>query len=72
MRSKGCAGIPEDRSPRDRSEQMILNNYSAMQRVIALKDERLTPGLVREIHRIVTDGTLDDPTDAGQIGRAHV
>lgn len=61
--------LREDRVPRDRSEQMILNNYSAMQRVIELRDERLTPELVREIHRIVTDGTLDDPADAGRLQR---
>lgn len=61
--------LREDRAPRDRSERMILNNYSAMQRVIELKDERLTPELVREIHRIVTDGTLDDPADAGRLQR---
>lgn len=61
--------LREDRAPRDRSEQMILNNYSAMQRVIELKDERLTPELVCEIHRIVTDGTLDDPADAGRLQR---
>ena len=61
--------LREDRAPRDRSEQMILNNYSAMQRVIELRDERLTPELVCEIHRIVTDGTLDDPADAGLSAR---
>ena len=61
--------LREDQAPRDRSEQMILNNYSAMQRVIELKDERLTPELVCEIHRIVTDGTLDDPADAGRLQR---
>jgi len=61
--------LREDRAPRDRSEQMILNNYSAMQRVIELRDERLTPELVCEIHRIVTDGTLDDPADAGRLQR---
>lgn len=48
---------------------MILNNYSAMQRVIELRDERLMPELVCEIHRIVTDGTLDDPADAGRLQR---
>lgn len=61
--------LREGRAPRDRSEQMILNNYSAMQRVIELREERLTPELVREIHRIVTDGTLDDPADAGRLQR---
>ena len=48
---------------------MILNNYQAMQRIIDLKDEALTPELVSEIHRRVTAGTLDDPADAGRIQR---
>lgn len=61
--------LREDRSPRNRSERMILNNYTAMQHVIALKGEPLTPELVREIHRIVTAGTLEDPADAGRLQR---
>lgn len=55
------------RAPRDRSERMIVNNYQAMQRIVELRTEALTPALVREIHRIVTDGTLADPADAGRI-----
>lgn len=61
--------LREGRRPQDRSEQMILNNYEAMQEIIALKDEPLSPGLIREIHRRVTTGTLDDPSDAGRIQR---
>ncbi len=53
------------RPPRDRSEQMIMNNYLAMRRVQELKEEPLTPELVFELHRIVTEDTLDDPTRAG-------
>lgn len=59
--------LREGRAPRDRSERMIVNNYQAMQRIAALRTEALTPALVREIHRIVTDGTLGDPADAGRI-----
>jgi len=59
--------IRSGRRPKDRSEQMILNNYNALQRVIELKDVDLTPELVCELHRIVTDGTLDDPGAAGRI-----
>lgn len=55
------------RPPRDLSERMIVNNYLAMQRVGALRESELTPELVCEIHRIVTDGTLDDPTAAGRV-----
>jgi len=54
------------RPPRDVSERMIVNNYAAMQFIREARD-RLTPDLVREIHRIVTEGTLDDPRDAGRL-----
>ena len=46
--------------PRDRSERMILNNYRAMMFVKEWTDRQLTPRFIREIHSIVTDGTLDD------------
>ena len=46
--------------PRNRSEQMIVNNYEAMRSILEMKDEPLTPELILKIHRIVTKGTLDD------------
>ncbi|WP_062439743.1 Fic family protein [Herbidospora daliensis] len=55
------------RNPRTRDELMILNNYLAMRRVGELRGERLTPALIAEIHRIVTEGTLDDPATAGRV-----
>ena len=58
------------RSPRDRSERMILNNYQVMEQIRQLKDESFTPARVLELHRIVTDGTLDDPAAAGRLRRA--
>ncbi|MEO7717337.1 MAG: Fic family protein [Capsulimonas sp.] len=58
--------IHSGRSPRDRSERMILNNFQTMRRIGALKDEALTPELVFELHRLVTRDTLDDPTAAGR------
>jgi Fic family protein len=61
--------IREGRKPRDRSERMILNNYQTMQRIIELKDQLLTKNMIFEIHRLVTDGTLDNPTGAGRFRR---
>lgn len=55
------------REPRDHSERMILNNYLAMDRIRELVDQPLTPDLVFEIHRIVTDGTLDNPQYSGRL-----
>ncbi|MGD0018904.1 MAG: Fic family protein [Candidatus Limnocylindrales bacterium] len=54
------------RSPRDRSERMILNNYRAMTRISDVAKHPLTPDLVYELHRILTEGTLDDPASAGR------
>ncbi len=62
--------IRTGRKPRDTSEQMILNNYVTMQSIRALKAEALSPGLVFQIHRLVTEKTLDDPTAAGRFRRA--
>jgi Fic family protein len=61
--------IRQGRKPRDRSERMILNNYQAMQHILEVKNQDLTSELVFEIHRIVTDGTLKDPTAAGRLRR---
>lgn len=54
-------------APKDRSQQMILNNYRAMQRIREIKDEPFTPERICEIHRMVTEKTLDDPEAAGRI-----
>jgi Fic family protein len=55
------------RRPRDRSEQMIVNNYEAMRFAQDLADRPLSPATVLDLHRIVTDETLDDPSDAGRL-----
>jgi Fic family protein len=55
------------RNPRTRDERMILNNYLGMLQVRELRHERLTPSMVTEFHRIVTDGTLDNPADCGRL-----
>jgi Fic family protein len=51
----------------NRDEQMIFNNFQAMRRITEVRDEPLTPELVCEIHRIVTEGTLEDPAMAGRL-----
>lgn len=55
------------RTPRDRSERMILNNYRVMEQIRQLKGQPFTPERILELHSIVTDGTLDAPTAAGRL-----
>ncbi|MDQ3637031.1 MAG: Fic family protein [Actinomycetota bacterium] len=59
--------IASGRAPRDKSEQMIFNNYRAMEFVRHNQREKITPDLISELHTIVTDRTLDDPRDAGRL-----
>ena len=61
--------LTSGRRPRDTSERMVLNNYLAMQRAeeLAASGEPLTSDHVLELHRIVTDGTLDDESEAGRL-----
>ncbi len=62
--------IRTSRSPKDRSERMILNNYQALQYMRAQGNKPLTPPCVLELHRILTEGTLDNPDAAGRLQTA--
>src|SRR5205809_4690833 len=62
--------LQSGREPVDRSERMILNNYRAMLYMREEIGERLTPEAVLELHRILTEGTLDNPDAAGRLQRS--
>lgn len=54
--------IRQNREPTDKSEQMILNNYHAMQFLQEIKDDDLTPSIVFELHKLLTVNTMDEAT----------
>lgn len=64
-RAKAKEMIRQGTRPRNRSDRMILNNFHAMERIESLAEEPLTPQVVFELHRILAEGTLDDPSKAG-------
>lgn len=64
------AMLREKRQPRDRSETMIFNNYQAMEQLRHLKDEKITPEHILELHRAITKDTLDNPSDAGRLRKS--
>jgi Fic family protein len=53
------------RRPLDVGEQMILNNYNAMLFIRDIRDEPLTPAIILELQRIVTDKALEKPEACG-------
>ena len=54
------------RPPRDRSEQMILNNYNTIARIKELYREPLTPELIVHLQESLTKDAIDDPNDCGR------
>ena len=52
--------IRSGRSPQDRSERMILNNYRAIKLIGRYIGRPLTQELIFKIHKTITEGTLED------------
>ncbi|SKA15748.1 Fic family protein [Lysobacter spongiicola DSM 21749] len=59
------------RAPRDRSEQMIFNNYAMMQSLRSLGDQALSVELILKMHRLLMVDALDDPGQAGRLRTAE-
>jgi len=59
--------LRQKRKPRDKSETMILNNYHAMEYIKDISNESLTPELIFELHRILSNNTMDDPDTVGKL-----
>ena len=58
--------IRSGRRPKDPDERMILNNYRGIRAIRGFAGP-LTPERVCELHRIMTEGTLDVPEAAGRL-----
>jgi Fic family protein len=59
------------RLPRNKDEQMIYNNYLAMRFIQDHRNEKLTPALIFELHKIVTEKTLEDERKAGKFRESN-
>ncbi|SFR86378.1 Fic family protein [Dyella sp. OK004] len=57
------------RQPRDYGERMIWNNYVAMRELKEWRQRPLTPDAIFEMHRMLTEGTLEDEGCAGRLRR---
>lgn len=54
-------------APKDKSQQMIFNNYQLMKKVIERKDEELSIEFILELHRIATYKAIDNDVVSGQL-----
>ncbi len=62
--------LREERGPKDKSEQMIFNNYNTIKQLSRIKDDKLTIELILDIHASMTIKTLDDPDQVGTFRRS--
>jgi Fic family protein len=68
-RKKAKEMLREERKPRSRAEQMVLNNYNTMKRITELADDELSTEMLCELQASMTAHTLDDESAAGRLRR---
>jgi len=65
-RKKAKEMIQQEQKPKNKSEQMIMNNFITMKHIVQHKDEDITPEKILYIHKLISNKTLDDFKDEGQ------
>lgn len=62
--------LRQGRKPRNHGEQMIYNNYAAMQFIRANKNLPITPALILQLQSIMTDAALEEEGASGRWRRS--
>lgn len=58
--------LRKKKSPHNKSQQMIANNYATIQYITQHRNEPLTKESLLYIHQLMTENTLDNPDNAGR------
>lgn len=53
-------------TPKDKSQQMIYNNYQTIRFIVEHKNEPLTREMLQKVHALMTEKTLEREEDAGR------
>lgn len=59
--------IQKERKPKNKSEQMIMNNYATMKYIVQHKHDDLTPEKLLFIHKLIANNTLDSIEEEGKL-----
>lgn len=57
--------LQKERKPKNKSEQMIMNNFLTMRHIVQHKCDDLTPESLLNIHQLISWNTLEDKTEEG-------
>ncbi len=66
-RKKAKEMIQQEKKPKNKSEQMILNNFITMKYIVQHKNEDLTIENLLYIHQLITSNTLEEIDDEGKL-----
>ncbi|WP_238314539.1 hypothetical protein [Segatella albensis] len=58
--------------PKNRSQQMIVNNYATIKQLVEEKGQVLDLNMLLDIHRSITTNTLDNPEDEADSDRRMI
>jgi Fic family protein len=53
--------------PKDKSQQMIFNNFRLMKQAVAVKDDDLSIDLILDLHSIATDDAIENQAVPGEL-----
>ncbi len=65
-RKKAKEMIQKEQKPKNKSEQMIMNNFITMKHIVQHKNEAITPESLLYIHKLISNNTLNDYEDEGR------
>ena len=65
-RKKAKEMIQKEQKPRNKSEQMIMNNFITMKHIVHYKNEAITPENILYLHKLISNKTLADKEDEGK------
>ncbi len=66
-RKKAKEMLRQNKKPTNKSEQMIVNNYKTIKRILEVKSEPLNIENLLEIHKSITSDTLGKATEEGAL-----
>ncbi|AVB75889.1 Fic family protein [Methanococcus maripaludis] len=58
--------LKKGQKPKNKDQKMILNNYNTMKYILEIKNKEFSISEILKIHKIITDGTLEDPEFVGK------
>lgn len=65
-RKKAKEMIQKEQKPKNKSEEMIMNNFITMKHIVQHKKEDITPEKILYVHKLISNKTLDSIEDEGK------